>query len=124
MHKIKKGALPVFFTLAVTCFIGTAYAPNETIRLTFAHTGAVFVMGMFGAWVGLIADKRGRSYWIAFSMGFFIPILAGLVVELLFFGGRIVGCPGTICLLAGPLVALAYVLLGQGKDRRIRPARW
>ncbi len=54
----------------------------------FAHLGALGVMGLFGCAAGLIARKKYRGYWTAFSLGFFFPIISGFVAVFLFWMGE------------------------------------
>ena len=106
-----------FLGLLSACFIGY-FAMQSMQKLwlsfVFAHLAAVSIIGFFGCFTGAIAKKKGYSYDRAFKMGFFLPIILGVIAG--FMLGPAAGrdlpftCGGWVSLGAGILVVLACFL--------------
>jgi len=65
-------------------FIGFFALQREWIGLIFAHTAALGIMGFYGSWAGALAKKKGYGFWKVFSIGFFLPIILGVISAFLF----------------------------------------
>jgi hypothetical protein len=87
--------------------------------LIFAHLAALGIMGFYGCLAGALARKKGRRYWFAFSLGFFVPILVGLVAAMFLAPaaeGRLpLNCGGWFSLLTGLLIVFAYTVIRRKK---------
>ena len=78
----------------------------------FAHLGALGIMGLFGGAAGSLARKKHRSYWQAFSLGFLLPIISGIVAVLIFLlvvSGRL-HCGGSVSLVVAIVTVIFYLL--------------
>ena len=78
----------------------------------FAHLGALGVMGLFGCAAGALARNKQRSYGIAFSLGFLVPIVSGAVAVLIFLWGvnGNLYCGGSVSLLVAVPIVVFYLL--------------
>jgi len=97
--------------LIIGC-IGYFSLPRGPIFYIFAHLGALGLLGLIGSAVGVMARKKGRSYWTAFFLGSLLPIAAGIVAVVLFElrTGHLY-CGGAVSLMLAILVAIFYVLI-------------
>jgi hypothetical protein len=79
----------------------------------FAHLGALGVMGLFGSLAGVLARKKHRDYWLAFSFGALLPIITGGVAVLIFWLGKEgqLYCGGSISLAVAVLIVVFYLLI-------------
>ena len=77
-----------------------------------AHLSALGVMGLCGAAAGVLARKKRRSFWTAFSLGSLLPIISGIVAVLIFWLGEEgnLYCGGSVSLLIAVLVIVFYLL--------------
>ena len=95
-----------FIGLLVIGLAGYVVFASLWIRYVFAHIGGLGIIGLLACWAGAIAEKKGRSYWGAFSLGLLTPIMIGTssvgIVHTL--GGH--GCGGIVSLA----VAMAIIL--------------
>jgi len=78
----------------------------------FAHLGALGVMGLCGSAAGLLARYRNRSFWRAFSLGFLLPIISGVVAVLIFLWGvnGQLYCGGSVSLIVAAVTLICYLL--------------
>jgi len=78
----------------------------------FAHLGALGLMGLFGIAAGVLARKKRRGYWTAFSLGSLLPIISGIAAVLVFWLGEEgnLYCGGSVSLAVAILVAVFYLL--------------
>ncbi len=83
----------------------------------FAHLGALGVMGLSGVAAGVLARKKHRGYWTAFSLGFLLPIILGIVAVLIFWLGEDgkLYCGGSVSLVVAILVIVFYLLAKKKK---------
>lgn len=56
---------------------------NHWIRYIFAHIGALGIIGLFACLAGAIAERKGLSYKKAVLIGFFPPIILGIIADYL-----------------------------------------
>ena len=92
--------------------IGYFSLPRGPIFYIFAHLGALGLLGLIGCAIGILARKKGYSYWTAFLLGCLLPVVAGLIAVVLFV--QIQGhlyCGGAVSLALAILVAIFYALL-------------
>jgi hypothetical protein len=86
----------------------------------FAHTAALCIMGFYGCMAGSIAQKKGYRYRRAFNIGFFLPLIIGIIYA---FVGVPSGerdwpltCGGWVSLSVGILVILSFsIIKNKGK---------
>jgi hypothetical protein len=98
----------IFLLLLIVSIIGYFFSKNHWIEFTFAHLGGLFILGIIGYWSGIIAMKKGYDYWKAFLMGFFLPIIFGLMAVFL---STSISCGGSISLAVAVLIVLIYSLV-------------
>jgi hypothetical protein len=96
-------------------FIGFFALRTHWVGLIFAHTAALGIMGFFGSWAGTIAKKKGHHYWTAFRLGFFLPLILGIMAAFIFKpveGSRLpITCGGWVSLAAGIVIILIYTFI-------------
>ncbi len=82
------------------------------IFYVFAHLGALGVMGLFGSVAGILARKKHRGYWTAFSLGSVLPIISGIVAVFIFLLGEEsrLYCGGSVSLVVAVLMIVFYLL--------------
>ncbi|MCP4580370.1 MAG: hypothetical protein GY839_02035 [candidate division Zixibacteria bacterium] len=78
---------------------------------TFAHLGALGVLGLIGGVASILARKKGRSYWMALLLSILLPIVAGIVGALMI--GNQVSCGGSLSLLIAIIVTGFYALISK-----------
>jgi len=113
----------LFCGLIVAGLAGYAVFTSHWIRYVFAHVGGLGVIGLMACWAGAIAKKKGHSYWKAFSLGFALPIVLGIIstAAVSVMGGH--GCGGIVSLLIAAVVVLFYSLARKrGSKRKIGTA--
>lgn len=78
----------------------------------FTHLGALGLLGLFGYAVGVLARKKRRGFWTAFSLGSLLPIISGIAGVLVFWLGEEghLYCGGSVSLVIATLVAVFYLL--------------
>jgi len=109
----------LFLGVLSVSFIGYFALRSHWIGFAFGHLAAISIMGFYGSLAGYIARKKGLSYGFAFKIGFFIPIILGIISAFLLVdeGSRLpLTCGGWTALAAGIVVALVYLFLPK-KDR-------
>jgi hypothetical protein len=52
---------------------------NHWIRYIFAHVGALGILGLFAWFAGIVAARKGLSDKRAVLLGFFPPIILGII---------------------------------------------
>lgn len=80
-----------------------------------AHAGALGVLGLLGALVGLIAEKKGYDFRRTFLVGLLVPIVLGVMAV---FAVKVIGgegtpfyCGGSVCLAAAIILIIIYSLV-------------
>ena len=88
----------------------------------FAHLGALGVMGLFGSVAGVLARKKNRSYWLAFSLGFLLPIILSIVAVLISLWGvnGQLFCGGTVSLIVAIIIVIFYSFLKKRKFPQVK----
>ena len=109
--KSKTWMLFLFLGLFVVGLAGYLLLHNYWVRYIFAHTGALGIVGLFGFWAGLVARKKGYSFWKAFLLGFALPTIIGIlsVLVVIVRGGE--GCGGSVSLAISIVVVIIYYLV-------------
>ncbi len=102
----------LFLGLLSISFVGYFALRTHWIGFIFGHIAALSIMGFYGCLSGAIAKKKGYSYWRAFQIGFFIPIILGAISAFLFvpesYRGLPLTCGGWVSLAAGIVVVISY----------------
>ncbi len=102
----------LFLGLLSISFVGYFALRKLWIGFIFGHTAALSIMGFYGCLTGAIAKKKGYSYWRAFQIGFFLPIILGGISAFLFVPeserGLPLTCGGWVSLAAGIVVVISY----------------
>jgi hypothetical protein len=105
----------LFLGLLSISFVGYFALQKLWIGIIFGHTAALSIMGFYGCLAGAIAKKKGYSYGRAFQIGFFLPIILGVISAFLFVpsGERSLPltCGGWVSLAAGIVVVLTYFFI-------------
>jgi len=112
--------LRLFLSLIIIGSAGYIVSANFGIRFVFAHLGGLGIIGLFGAWAGSIAKKKGYHYWKAFLVGLMTPSILGVIsVGVVYaLGGH--GCGGIVSLVSAIAVILFYSL---AKNRAVKNGR-
>lgn len=112
MHLLLLGMLSIGF-------VGYFAMQNIWPSIIFAHTAALGIMGFYGCLTGAIAKKKGYYYWMAFRLGFFIPIILGGISAFLFIPkeerGLALTCGGWVSLATGIVVVLFFLFIRKKK---------
>lgn len=123
MTERKKQVFLIALGLLIVGTIGYFALHNFPVMYLFAHMGALGVIGLFGVLTGFISEKKGRSFWWAFSLNFYLPIILGLLaVFLVYFmkgGENAIYCGGSISLAVAILLVISYLLV---RKRNVTPA--
>jgi hypothetical protein len=110
----------LFLGLLSISFLFNYALRDELIGLIFAHTAALSIMGFYGCLAGAVAKKKGFSYGRAFLIGFFLPIISGVVSAFLIGPAEQINlpftCGGWTSLAAGIIVVFVYVF-AKKKDK-------
>jgi len=105
----------LFLGLLSISFVAYFALRELWIGFIFGHTAALSIMGFYGCLAAAIAKKKGYSYWRAFQIGFFLPIILGGISAFLFVPeserGLPLTCGGWVSLAAGIVVVIAYSLI-------------
>ena len=80
---------------------------NHWIRYIFAHIGALGIIGLFAYLAGIIAVRKSLNYKNAVLLGFFPPIILGIIADYLVDPPRENGLPSS----CGGVVSLAVALI-------------
>jgi len=100
-----EGRFPkLFLGLLIISIIGYILLRDFRVGFVFAHLGGLSIVGLFACLAGAIARKKNHSYWKAFLLGLFLPIISGLVAVLVIFPPN----PGLAC---GGSASLGVALL-------------
>ena len=103
-------------------FVGYFALRVHWIGFIFAHLAALSIMGFYGSLAGDLAKKKGYSYWRAFKIGFFLPIILGGISAVLFApsgeGSLPWTCGGWVCLAAGIVVVVYYLLIKKKEESK------
>jgi hypothetical protein len=109
----------LFLGLLSISFVGYFALRKLWIGFIFGHIAALSIMGFYGCLAGAIAKKKGYSYWRAFQIGFFFPIILGIILAFLFApsgeGNLPLTCGGWVSLGAGIVVVISYSLIKKKK---------
>jgi hypothetical protein len=96
-------------------FLGFFALHTHWVGLIFAHIAALAIMGFFGSWAAYIAKNKGYHYWSAFRVGFFPPLILGILAAFLFVpddrSHLPITCGGWVSLAAGLVIVLIFVFL-------------
>ena len=110
----------LFLGLLSISFLFNYALRDELIGLIFAHTAALSIMGFYGCLAGVVAKKKGFSYGRAFLIGFFLPIISGVVSAFLIGPAEQINlpftCGGWASLAVGIVVVFVYVF-AKKKDK-------
>ncbi|MFC1481364.1 hypothetical protein ACFL6E_03850 [Candidatus Neomarinimicrobiota bacterium] len=105
----------LFLGVLSISFLGYFIFRQHWIGFIFAHTAALSIMGFYACLAGAIAQWRGFSYRRAFQIGFFPPIIAGVISAFTLrptTNGIIpMTCGGWAALGTGLVVMVAYLLI-------------
>ena len=69
----------LFLGVLSISFIGYFALREHWAGLIFGHTAALSIMVFFGSLAGALAEAKGYSYVRAFQVGFFLPIILGVI---------------------------------------------
>ena len=108
-----KWMLLVSLGLLIIGCIGYFSSPRGLlIFYVFAHLGALGLLGLFGSAAGVLARKKRRGYWTAFSLCSLLPIISGTAAVLVFWLGEEgnLYCGGSVSLAVAILVLISYLL--------------
>ena len=107
----------VFLGLLSISFLGTFAFWGHWIGSVFAHFAAISIMGFYGCLTGTLAIRKGRRYWKAFKIGFFVPIILGVISGFLLGpeeGSKLpFTCGGWISLATGIVIVLFYISISK-----------
>ena len=104
---LEKKLLILSFTTLAVGLVGYFIFWNHWIKIIFAHAGALGLIGLLACLAGRIAAKKGFSYKKAFFLGFFPPIVLGIVADYLVDPPRPNGLPSS----CGGVVSLGVVFV-------------
>lgn len=106
---LERRLLMVALGLLIVGLIGYFAVPRgPLVFYVFAHVGALGLMMLIGAGVGVLARKKGRVYLTGFLLASALPIAAGLIAVAIV--APPVYCGGSVSLAAAVLVLLGYLL--------------
>ena len=106
---LRKRKLPLLFLLLLIISILLYFSTDiHWVEITFAHLGAIGIIGLLSCGAGLIAMKKGYGYWKAFLIGIFAPVILGFGAVLLIQPGS---CGGSVSLAVAILTLVTYSLL-------------
>ncbi len=106
----------LFLGLLSLGFFAYFVSHDHWLKYVFGHIIGIGFFGFFGCLSGFIARKKGLSYWKAFNIGFFVPLITGVIGGLLFGpAGETVSCGAPLGLIVGILVVISYVIAGRAK---------
>jgi hypothetical protein len=112
----------LFLGLLSISFVGYFALRKLWIGFIFGHIAALSIMGFYGCLAGAIAKKKGYSYWRAFKIGFFLPIILGGISAFLFApsgeGSLPLTCGGWVSLAAGIVVVISYSLIKKKEESK------
>ncbi len=95
---------------------------NHWIRYIFVHIGAMGIIGLFACLAGTIAVRKGLSYKKAVLIGFFPPIILGIIAVYLVDPPRESGlpssCGGVVSLGVALMVVIIYFVAKERKVNR------
>ncbi len=110
---IEKRVLLLSLSILVIGSIGY-FSMDRSLWLfyAFSHIGALGVMGLFGGMAGILAKRKGHSFWMAYSLCSLLPIIMGIVSVLAFLltTGQLY-CGGSISLVVAVLTIVIYTLV-------------
>lgn len=104
-----------FGCLIIGCFGYFTLKSDLWLFYFFAHLGALGLLGLCGCATGELAKRRVRRYWKAFTLGFLLPIVTGILGVLVFLWGvdGQLYCGGSVSLLTAIGVLIFYLLAKQ-----------
>jgi len=107
---MKKWIFMLFAGLLIIGAAGYFAFPNPWQRYFFAHAGGLGILGLLALLTGIIAERKGFNFKLAFGLGFALPTLMGILAVLIvqLYGGR--GCGGIVSLAASFLTISFYGL--------------
>jgi len=97
--------LVLFLLLLIFSIIGYFTFDSQWLDYTFAHGGGLGIVGLLGCCAGLVARKKGYSFWKAFLLGFSLPIILGFIAAFIM---QPLACGGTVSLAAAVLILIIY----------------
>jgi hypothetical protein len=80
---IENRVLLLFLGLLVIGVIGCFALRSLWMGSIFAHVGGVGIIGILSSLTGIIAKKKGYSYWKVFLIGLILPVCLGVIAVLL-----------------------------------------
>lgn len=93
---------------------------NHWIRIIFAHIGALGIIGLFAMFAGIISVRKGLSDKKAILLGFFPPIIFGIIAVYLVDPPRKgvlpSSCGGILSLGLALTVVIIYLALKGRKE--------
>ena len=101
----------LFFGLLSLSFIGYFALQENLIGFVFAHLAAISIMGFFGCLSAAMAKKKGHSYTRAFLIGFFVPLILGVISAFLLATAEedlSITCGGWTVLGTGIVIVIYY----------------
>jgi hypothetical protein len=114
----EKWILLVSLSVLIAGCVGYFSLPRGLlIFYLFAHLGALGLLGLIGGAVGILARRKRRGYWTAFSLGSLLPIASGAIAVTM--TGDQVSCGGSVSLMVSALVVVFYLL---AKKRTLQQA--
>lgn len=92
---------------------------NNWTRYIFAHVGALGIIGLFACFAGIIAARKGLSDKKAVLLGFFPPIILGIIAVYLVDppkeGVMPSSCGGIVSLGIALIVVIIYLAVKERK---------
>jgi len=112
-HKVtvQNRLLLISVVIIILGIVGYFIFRNFWIAYIFAHLGGLGVMVPFGCWAGWVAKKKGYGFWLAYSLGFLLPVILGILTTFwvhLTGGG---GCGGIVSIAVALIVVIGYYLV-------------
>ena len=101
----------LFFGLLSLSFIGYFALQENWIGFVFAHLAATSIIGFYGCLAAALAKKKGHSYKRAFLIGFFVPLILGVISAFLLpyiEGDSAITCGGWTVLASGIVIVIYY----------------
>jgi len=95
-------------------FLGFFGLRDSWAGLIFAHLTGLAILAFLGALTGWLACRKGYGYGRAFGIGFFLPLVLGVIAAFLWVPGDTdlpLGCGGWIAMAAGIAVSVVAALM-------------
>ncbi|MFC1724613.1 hypothetical protein ACFL4T_03230 [candidate division KSB1 bacterium] len=99
----------LFLGMLIISIAGNFVFRDHWVEVIINHLGGLSIVGLFACLAGFIAKKKGNDYSKAFLLGFFLPIVLGIVAfSLAFFSADMIYCGGGVVLAASLLIVIIY----------------